>query len=324
MFKRTWSILAVLASGALLAGCGSPAATPKAGPTPAGQTIASAPAQGAQTVAYRSTLSMATIVHNLHAKLAAVGWTVVREFDVKTHLAKNKVQVPPSYLMEVLPDKAAAQAVAADPEAGLAFPLRVYLYQEGQATYASYLTPSSTLAAYGQSSLNSLGRNLDSQLGQMVRLASAGVAAPAPASDTPGQKIEVLTVAGLTQKQAVKNLDLEIGNHSWGVNNQQDLTKLAHTATGYEVEAFSGKLAGELMNADLPAGIEIPLRFYFYRQGGKLQLAYLDPSTIFARYRNPAASKLGRQLDATVSNMTVPVASGVTPGKVSGLGAGCG
>ncbi|MDA8145204.1 MAG: DUF302 domain-containing protein [Thermaerobacter sp.] len=323
--KKLWPTLLALSAALALTGCGSAAAPSFSHPA-----AAPAASGGAKTVVYRSSLPLSTVAANLQAGLKQAGWLVPQQFDVETHLAKV-VKVPPSYLMDVVPPRTVGAIVAADPAAGLAFPLRVYLYRQGGVTYASYLEPSSVLARWASRipDLSSLTKSLDTELAGMVAAATHGTTVTAPEASTPGQKVQTQSLAaGVHTQQAVAKLLTQITANHWGLNNQHSLaTLLAPTGvkvpTGYYVEAFNAKLAGQVMNANLPAGIEIPLRFYFYRQGGKLHLSYLEPSTIFARYHDATLDRLSQKMNAVVSNVAASTAAGVSAAKAAG-GVGCG
>lgn len=64
------------------------------------------------------------------------------------------------------------------------------------------------------------------------------------------------------------------------------------------VEIFRPDFAVRVWAAHKPAGLDIPMRFHVYAQGGITRVAYRPPSAIFRRYAKPELDPIGAELDA--------------------------
>jgi len=71
------------------------------------------------------------------------------------------------------------------------------------------------------------------------------------------------------------------------------------------VMVFNPKFAVRMLNANIAAGIEAPLRIYLTEQpDGSTMLSYSKPSNVFAPYKTPALGVMAKELDVILTRIT--------------------
>ena len=71
------------------------------------------------------------------------------------------------------------------------------------------------------------------------------------------------------------------------------------------VMVFNPKFAVRMLNANVAAGIEAPLRIYLTEQSdGSTMLSYPKPSDVFAPYNTPGLNVMAKELDVILARIT--------------------
>ena len=135
-------------------------------------TSAAGAAEKAPITRVSSKAFVSTIEH-LEWQLGGYGITVVSRLDYRGILENMDVSSRRSQTIEILRRSWAKVVLDSDAAAAIALPLRIYLYERDDGrTVVSYYRPSSQFGDQGNEALMELGRELDSVLEGIVRLAT--------------------------------------------------------------------------------------------------------------------------------------------------------
>lgn len=86
------------------------------------------------------------------------------------------------------------------------------------------------------------------------------------------------------------------------INAQENLKKAGLTVSGNVIfEVFHPKLAKEVFDADIRAGIVPPIRVYVYEDSGKTHVVTQNAAELFSGYKN--LSSLGRNVDGLLAKI---------------------
>ncbi len=86
------------------------------------------------------------------------------------------------------------------------------------------------------------------------------------------------------------------------INAQENLKKAGLTVSGNVIfEVFHPKLAKEVFDADIRAGIVPPVRVYVYEDSGKTHVVTQNAAELFSGYKN--LSSLGRDVDGMLAKI---------------------
>ncbi len=91
------------------------------------------------------------------------------------------------------------------------------------------------------------------------------------------------------------------------INAQANLKKIGVEADGNKIlEVFNPKLAKEVFDRDLRAGIVPPLRIYIYEDSGKAHVATQSAVELFSQYNglDDLARSVDEMLDAVINSVT--------------------
>jgi len=129
---------------------------------------------------------------------------------------------------------------------------------------------------------------------------------PAQASDTAGMiRLEM----NVPWSQAWTKLKAAIQNHSMGIVSRASASAGAKSrgvtiAGNMVIGVFRNDFAVRMLDANVDAGIEAPLRFYLTEDAaGKVHLSYRKPGTTFAPYDGDDLARLAGELDRIFSDI---------------------
>ncbi|MCL5678659.1 MAG: DUF302 domain-containing protein [Candidatus Thermoplasmatota archaeon] len=96
------------------------------------------------------------------------------------------------------------------------------------------------------------------------------------------------------------------------INAQDNLKKAGLTVNGNVIlEVFHPKLAKEVFDADIRAGIVPPVRIYVYEDSGKTHVVTQNATELFSGYKN--LSSMGRNVDDMLAKIIEAVKSTTPP-----------
>ncbi len=102
-------------------------------------------------------------------------------------------------------------------------------------------------------------------------------------------------------KGAIAALSMGLVAH---INGQANAAKKGLRVSADQIlEVFRPDFAVRVWAADKRAGLDIPIRYHVYEEGGLTHVSYRSPSAIFAPYGNPQLDALGRELDGIFSEI---------------------
>lgn len=131
--------------------------------------------EGAETarIARVSSKPFPSTIEHLEWQPGGYGITVVARLDYQSILGKVDVRVGKSQTIEILRRSWANVVLDSDAAAAINLPLRIYVHErEDGKTVVSYYCPSSLFADHANEALIALGRELDTLLEGIVRLAT--------------------------------------------------------------------------------------------------------------------------------------------------------
>ncbi len=91
------------------------------------------------------------------------------------------------------------------------------------------------------------------------------------------------------------------------INAQANLKKIGVEAGGNKIlEVFNPKLAKEVFDRDLRAGIVPPLRIHIYEESGRAHVATQSAVELFSQYNglDDLARRVDEMLDAVINSVT--------------------
>lgn len=96
-------------------------------------------------------------------------------------------------------------------------------------------------------------------------------------------------------KDALAQVPLNVAAH---INGQANAARAGVAVPADQIlEVFRPDLAMKVWQAHKPAGIDIPLRFHLYENGGRTWIRFRTPSETFARHRSAALDRVAQELD---------------------------
>jgi uncharacterized protein (DUF302 family) len=117
------------------------------------------------------------------------------------------------------------------------------------------------------------------------------------------QDARITTVSRAPFQKVAEALERAIAEEKMGLvchaNAQRGAAARGVTIKGNQVlMVFRPDFAVRLLAADPRAGFETPIRIYLYENpDGTATVSYLQPSAVFAPYRNPEVQAIGAELD---------------------------
>lgn len=115
--------------------------------------------------------------------------------------------------------------------------------------------------------------------------------------------IPVDQAVGLVQ-EAVAAFPMGLVAH---INGQANAAKKGVTVPPDQIlEVFRPDFAVRVWQAEKHAGIDIPLRIYFFEQQAQAQVLFRTPQEVFAPYANPALNAIAQEL-ATIFDKLLAV-----------------
>jgi len=140
----------------------------------------------------------------------------------------------------------------------------------------------------------------------LIAAAIGGTAAAEPAQPL------LVTVSVKTAHRfdaLVARLEAAIERHKMGLVAQASASRGA-AARGVKIAGnavlmvFRNDYAVRMLSANIPAGIEAPLRIYVTEESdGTATVTYRTPSAVFAPYRNAALDDMAKELDGVFQNI---------------------
>ena len=111
---------------------------------------------------FTSSLNAEDTVAKLLAGIEAENMRVVAHINGQANAAKMGKTVPADQILEVFRPDFAMRVWAACKPAGYDIPLRIYIYEDGDAVIVSCRMPTEVFAPYGSAELDAIGAELDS------------------------------------------------------------------------------------------------------------------------------------------------------------------
>lgn len=115
-----------------------------------------------------SRLSADDTVKKLLAGIEAQNMRVVAHINGQANAAKMGKQVPADQILEVFRPDFAIKVWDACKPAGIEIPLRIHIYEYGDAVIVSCREPSSVFAKFSSAELNEIGIELDAIFNQIL------------------------------------------------------------------------------------------------------------------------------------------------------------
>ena len=115
-----------------------------------------------------SRLDVETTVATLLAGIDTQGMRLVAHINGQANAAKMGKQVPADQVLEVFRPDFAIRVWTACKPAGHDIPLRIHVYEAGEAVKVACRMPSTVFAPYGSAELDSIGAELDLIFGNIL------------------------------------------------------------------------------------------------------------------------------------------------------------
>lgn len=110
---------------------------------------------------FSTPLSADEVIEKLKAGIEVEGMRVVAHINGQANAAKIGKEVPADQILEVFRPDFAIRVWEACKAAGHDIPLRIHVYEEGEATKVACRLPSEVFAPFGSEALMAVGADLD-------------------------------------------------------------------------------------------------------------------------------------------------------------------
>jgi len=246
--------------------------------------------------------SFPEVVKGLISGIEKNDMLLVCYINVQENARKRGLMIGGNRILEVFRPDYAIRVWEADIEAGVDVPVRIHVCEGSDGyTYARYQEPSQTFAPYENDALASWHRTRPdlredcrewrARVGRTSANRESGrVMVKLRKYDAPFLEVVEGLIAGVEENEMllVAHVDVQKNARKKGIE----------VGANQVLEIFRPDYAVRVWEADIEAGVDIPIRIHVYEgSDGHTYARYREPSETFVPYENDALSALGAELD---------------------------